>query len=962
MSFRVFHALWDADDSRVALFLNDNDPAAARWAGRYGVYLTFPGQHGGLREFLGIFDTTLPPPPDWRHLPPWILLPLRKGPLTGFQLELVAQSGGGTLPPLVFDRAVTYDFGRRGAIDEERVYCWHALTASGAAPDSPPFRHLLIDTQEIEGDHAYLKDMIDTFVDTAANPPYRYRITSIMACTVRGGRIGPATEIFGPRARRDLHASSDFESRSFPTLEALRQMAQDADEDTESIDTRAFRHTVVDARAYEQPKLALHLGVSERGAQRLRERVSFLHIPTNSIGALAQARSRTSATGTWVNRILRISDMPEARTPLDLCTIVYGAQLPLRHGRDGFRLEYAFDGVSMGDIVGIFVDDRVRITYVNDAMAATDGTPEDDAFSSLYLRFLIDRLVPMDDAQVLAEYNDVIANVVTRLKRQLAHRHEPGEAPDETRGPAETIRPPRGLGLADMLWPACLATLDGLDRAAPRGHRPLREVMPQQEFARMPHLAHALMATPRFAAAVAEVRGRRPPDGENGIGAAALHMAGGDDRVRDWVRAQTTAEQQATIWDLFEIGPDLAAQLARRNVTIPAAYKPDPATLRAIRNLLQDSSGIARAAAVYRAFGYHDEAHDLTGIGVQLAARGGPAAPGPSLDDLEAMAGRLGHAHELVAADIACMGRILAACGLPVEPIDPAQVPFEPVPPDQHVASLLARIEPLVRRKAAPTAREAARADIEHLRSPALIEELVRRLELVDHTSEILRVTVATAEAITQWANAPADAAIAGGRRMAAPAMTEADWLGLRQALRQPDALPGPLRVDRLAEDDWAHTGVPMARDMAQCAAALRLLVREARAEAETRLGEARTLATRDLDDQFACLETYGGIALATLAAQVLQAEARQLHTRLAGRLPHAEAPEPLRRAWDGLGRALAPDHAIAMLPEALGHAGVLSQAARALIEAAGGGADPGIVLTLPQPPRFADVRPSLPA
>ena len=150
MSFRIVHALWDDKEGRVALFLNPDDQFA-RWRTRYEIYLTVGGQHGGHREFLGIFDASKPVARDWPDLPAWVMLPVLRGAIA-FSLELQPHRPGTGAGPLRldFDATVIFDYRRRGVLDEERFYCWQADSSGGRAGAFERKRHLFIMDQRAE--------------------------------------------------------------------------------------------------------------------------------------------------------------------------------------------------------------------------------------------------------------------------------------------------------------------------------------------------------------------------------------------------------------------------------------------------------------------------------------------------------------------------------------------------------------------------------------------------------------------------------------------------------------------------------------------------------------------------------------------------------------------------------------------------------------------------------------------
>ncbi len=990
MSNRILHALWDADEGRVALFLNP-DRRFARWRARYNVFLTVTGEHGGRRDFLGIFDASRPTARDWPDLPPWILLPVLKGAIASFALELIpkAQAAGSPSDPagelarplrVEFDRSLQFDYRRRGVIEEERYYCWYAESA-GARGAADRRRHVIVRGQEIEGDQLHQDDFVNGFVEAAAAPPFQHRVSRMLAFAVRDNRIGPAKEILGAKARREVRVAVELEPHLLPTLEQLTTLAADNGQETDSIDTKAFRSIVIDAEAYDQPRLSLRLGSSEQGARRLQERITFLHIPTNAMSALrtlqrpAAPGSPAEARANWVKRLLPVSDSAGARDPLDLLFdpqlrhVTYGADLPLLAERRGdsaiYYLDQAFDRVAMGDIVGIFVHDRVRLDYPSHRMESGEDAESKTAFSSLYLRFLINRLEPMDTERVIREYDEEIVHVLARVKRQLIERDGADEGtgetpPDVADGMASGgSGPQRGLRLADLLAPAIDQQLADEDRRRPRGKAGrLREVMAPAEFQRLPHVAHALCVTEQFGDKVKEL-GRKAPEADVGFCAAAVHMVGGTDRTRTWLKAHPAATQQATIWEMFEIDPYFIDRCADMKVAIPEAYRADPDMLRELAQLFTNSQRLERAARILVDFDRHEDARRLLGAaeGLHVPVAGEPTS-GASIEDLDVIVGLLRLGEDLLVEDIDRLAAILAACKLPAETIDVASVAVGTGGDARALALLRTRAAQVLARKASPHERAAMLGELNRLRSQGVLEMLVERLEQVDHKSEILRVVIGTAEALTEWANAtPLQHSEAPDTNGRAAQLGEAEWDAICRSLRAPDLLADGLHIARLATEPQPATQA-LGPELSLCAAQLQALVAAARHDAQARLGAAATRAGHELNAQFASLEQFAGVALATLTARHLTAAAVQIREQVATLPPGTGADmDALGEAWNGLGRALAPDRALLLLPDALRHAEVLFQRASQLM-APSGVAVP--LMTLPPTPTYGEVRPML--
>ncbi len=986
MSFRIVHALWDDKEGRVALFLNPDDQFA-RWRTRYEIYLTVGGQHGGHREFLGIFDATKPVARDWPDLPPWVMLPVLRGAISAFSLELQPHRPGTGAGPirLDFDATVIFDYRRRGVLDEERFYCWQADSSGGRAGAFERKRHLFIMDQraeDIAGAQVLEGDFVNAFVDIAAAQA-RHTVTRMLAYTVREGRIGPAKEIKGANARREIPVKAEFDQRRFPTLDELRALAADAGQETDSIDTKAFRSIVIEAEAYEQPRLSLRLGSSERGARRLQDRITFLHIPTNQISALRAIQTTHSPTSPeavrtdWIGRILGLSSIAGARDPLDLLFdaennyVRHGGDLPLLAERRGdtqiYYLDHTFDHVAMGDIVGIFVHDNVRLDYPSQRTESGEDSETKSSFSSLYLRFLIDRLEPMDTERVILEYSEEIGDVLSRVKRQLMARvgdHHDDDTGPPTDGflPSSTSGPSRGLRLTELLGPALDSVLIEEDRRR-HGRNPgrLRAVMTADDFHRLPNVAHALCVTDHFGNRVKEV-GRRPPESEPGFCVASLHMAGGTELARSWVKANASAPQQATIWQMFEIDPNFVEDCARLHTSIPTDYRPDPDVLRDLYALLHQPQRLERAMRIFAEFERGDYARRILSAADAFQGRSpGDGARALSLEDLEAVVGLTRFADDLVREEIDRAMAILAACKLQTDAIDISSVHISGQPDRQRLTELRARTTHVITRKLGPGVREQYVADAQRFQSEGVLHFLVERLEIVDHRSEILRFVLGTADAVTQWANQSSDTAVSNGRPYAYPPMGETDWDQIRLSLRAPEVLPDALQIRRLADPQGqGGVAVELAGNLAQCAAALQRLIAEARAEASRSISGGANGADREINEQFTALERYASVALATLTARQLASAAQRIGDYLSGAQSIAGADlQALAESWNGLGRALAPDRALHALPEALRHADSFLRKAAPHIDPASSSQP---LVELPPPPSYEEVRQSLAA
>jgi hypothetical protein len=979
-AWRHFHALWDKDEGRIALFLNVARDDHLRLARRYDVYHAIEAEHGGRREYLGVFDASKPPAADWRWLPPWILLPLFKSTLSQFTLTLepVREARQGEDEPaldadatpltLHFDRGIAFDYRRRLERGDGRFYGFYAETMRTQRTAQDQFRSLRFGDQERElgrSGSGHLPTQ-DAFV-SAYTGSESSRVRRIMAYAVRGGRIGPALTIYSGRARPVVRVAGQIDKLPPPREEQLQQFIDDNDKEQESLHSKAFRHMVFAPRT--QPRLTVRLAdaANPERAERLRQRLTFLHVPMNLVTGLMAARSEAEEGDEWMKTILRLSEtkVSDPSDPLAHCVHKQGSQLELRRIGGDLVVEYPFENVSVGDLVGVVVHDQVRLALDRGPQQISDGADRRNGYSSLYLRFLIDRLRPMNAASIRDEEHDVIEDVLNRSR--LRYRPSADEA-DEEIDASDDDTPDSaagGLRLGDLLWPACQSKLveeDGRRRNGRQGR--LREIMLRADFDRVPNIAHAMCTTEKLGDRLRE-RGRRPtPDAEKPLCATILGMLPDmRERTLQWAKGNGTASQQSTIWRMIEIDPYFADWCARTNVTLPRDHTPEPEVLRAVHELRNKTDPLRRAAQIYAEYGREEEKNRLLYAIAHLEARTSQGnGQGPSLDELQHHVEDVQTAEALLRGDFERMLEVLRQCQLPVDRIDQTQVHIAGHFDTHAFAAQRQVIQRLLHGKAAPQQLRSALDDLDRIQSPGVLALLASRLEQVEADAEILRVVVETAEHVTRWANYVVDGPPG---QAGIPPLTLADWTELSRAIRAPGALPDQFRLERLAAGPHAGNGLAYGHTLAAAAAALKRLVEEAHAFTADRLARTpgaaqhgRQLA-HDLAGHFESLEVYGGIALATLVTRTLRAGADHVYSELATLAPEQAArAHGLLAHWNGLGRCLAPDRALIMLPEALGHARELFREMSVLKGSGGEPPEPH----LPNVPTFAQVRERLPA
>ena len=488
--------------------------------------------------------------------------------------------------------------------------------------------------------------------------------------------IGPAVEIHAGAVQPTVRVDPNFVAVPLPSRQAGHAHAQASGSFSEFLDSMAYEHMIEKPRSHLQPKLIVRLSGADdmATAEWLRRRVTFLHIPTNKVAALAAARRSNVEGGDWIRRIQRFSlEGAAGRTDLsEHCFHCQGTQLQLmRHGQD-LMIEHTFADVSVGDIIGVIVHGRVRLVYDDGQSRKADGVDRGRRHSSLHLRFLIKELRPMASALIRAEETDIINNLLNSGRFRLGEDDldEETEAGDHDGGEVNASN----LSLNELLWPACEAKLDEVDRRLRSGRRGgLLDAMSRSDFDLFPHIAHALCTRMQLARKARERRRRpRPERLHSPICATLLDMFGGEENTMAWVLRHAGARQQCTIWSIFEFDPAFARWCANRGITIPPELTVDISLLKEVWELRNKPDVLQRAARIFASYGDEEERSRLV-RGIDLI-KNRPAVANVSLDDLLDIVRDIQVAEDRLRGEFDRMIDILQKCQQPVDDLDLSQI------------------------------------------------------------------------------------------------------------------------------------------------------------------------------------------------------------------------------------------------------------------------------------------------
>ena len=195
--------------------------------------------------------------------------------------------------------------------------------------------------------------------------------------------------------------------------------------------------------------------------------------------------------------------------------------------------------------------------------------------------------------------------------------------------------------------------------------------------------------------------------------------------------------------------------------------------------------------------------------------------------------------------------------------------------------------------------------------------------------------------------------------------LTHAEWDAIRRLLRSGPMLPDQLRIEKLSGPGRGPGGLPFGSTIFDKASKLRSTLDDARRHALKAVAsqadpqQSRLVASR-LKDHFESLTLFSSVALATLVARTLREETKGIYARVrddakTGRIDDITR---LTRSWNALGRSLAPEKALTMLLEALGHARELFDGLEELSRTGPVGRSE---LHLADPPTFQEIHRELP-
>ena len=939
------HPFWDADAGLLALFLERGTEPD----GRAAVYIEHAQKGVGRRELVGFFDASEPLPAEWEVLPHWLLL---KVPVDAdrFAVELRPVDAGwrhGRVR-LSFDRGVVSQI---HSTDEARVYGFHAERSEETRRQRSRFRIFDFATQGDFETSGNLQSCIDAFRTGLAEVPRRLHISQIMQYSVRAGVFGPARSIFAEDAARELAVFGEVTPRRYDA----EGRAGRHDDDRA---TRAWQELFSVTAGHSgpehmQPTLKVHLGTIADVAYDLERRVVFLHIPANLIAAI-QATSDQSPRKQQVLRALLGRSRPglaAAEGEAKLAQVCHATTAEARQHEDGWWLRHDFSGVAMGDIVGVVVSDRADLVYRSGAAASAPGR-------RLYLRFLIDRMPAIDVERIkLSPLHTLIGRVIMEVERE----HSESSDHVAARSAAAAAAPQRGLRLGERLWEALAPRLRALEAelTGPR-RRQLMAILKPEEFQRQPSLLASLASTPElWQQAGRRGRGGRERE-EADFVAAAYVLAGHDQATLAWVKSHESAEQQAVLYDVLLHRREMLEELPRRNIMVPPDADLDAAA-RALE-MLRAPDELTWASEVLNHTGDTDYADDIEHARKLFAEAPANADGRFTFDTLLQVRDAIEQAEVRVRTDLATAKRLLET-RLSIEADDIEDMHAVRTRGTVDVKALRHKAEAAIRQRIPDRGGQAAAInELGRIVVPGVLARIVEHLDRGYDESTAKSIALVVARAFTAYACDPeADGRAGLDSTGPVPPVEEAEWAALQGRVALSGLLADEIRLAELVAAGGAATERQAVREVAEVARALLEIVSDARRHAETKLRGTTTTSDYDLrlvHGQFAALEAYGAVALATRVARRLNVLADDVREQLDARaepLPPGAALSELARSWSDLGRVLAPDRSLRLMRQSLNKFDVFRSNVAPFLGPEGN--DPDLLpLALPPPPRFAEI------
>ncbi|MGH6816838.1 MAG: hypothetical protein ACREC6_14160, partial [Hyphomicrobiaceae bacterium] len=237
------------------------------------------------------------------------------------------------------------------------------------------------------------------------------------------------------------------------------------------------------------------------------------------------------------------------------------------------------------------------------------------------------------------------------------------------------------------------------------------------------------------------------------------------------------------------------------------------------------------------------------------------------------------------------------------------------------------------------SARAEARKLLDGVRLVETLRVVARLFDEAGHGDAIWHIVLSAADDITDWANGYADRAFKGEKHERGRRFDREAWDALGPVLRGENLVAGAVKIESLMRKTAVDGGLPWADRLAPAALGLLKLVQDARSKAENLLDQSHVVHHQNFRAHLDQLRAYADVAFSTCVAgkllQLADAVRRELAPPLFNGAGHVEkwnahVPE-IRSSWNRLGRALAPECGLRLLPEALDQARILVHHAQQL-------------------------------
>lgn len=931
---QLFKAVWDASERAVVIFFGAASQQATTPSFRVFVGRWRPGPDpAAAMEFAGIFSThvpqvTLKPASSgWAHVPPWIAIPVPDAAPFDLVLEATEEWDGPADAVLSFDPSLNFD-PKRYRHNEQRVYTVFGINAPAKKGDSGVQRLLW----QLEGNAG--KDpgltgggsFIDGFIK-AAKQKKGMNIGLIVGHTQVESddgpiRIGPLARVF-PAREREIGITADIRDMPYPGAARFQDQAELRGSDASFLDTRAFSHFVFSSGSYRQPHIEVRLGATgEIGAERARD-IAFVHVRQNPRQWKEIAKSSFDPKANDLRRIYGTDPIPDViATHGDEAAIVRSSK------GDRLVLERLFDAVALGDIVGVIALDDSRVYY--------DGR-KDVAFGrGIFLRFLVNRVLLMDPAQINAELGGVIDDAVSEQEQRLsmaglrraAASGEPSAAGEgDGSEAAQARRSFRPQSLMEILFGAMIGELQAVEQAASgdEGGDNVHTLLSRSFFRSAPHVAHALGAVGRFRRSVKGVSALSRPTRDDTFLSIAVKLTEPPPFVAEWVMGIPPGAGQVMAWEIVASCPEFVGLCAEYKLVLSNPRGPR-FDYMAVLALLQNPTALRRAQRIYRDFDMVQPAASLARLLKAIAER--EALP---FDDLADGAQSVAHARRLLAAETDVLFKLLRLLGETAEEEDLLQ------PIDETVYERFAGHDRRATREEISRGIEARvdRASLQEallsfvsIRSGESLWRLLTSLRSEDPTIAAQDILKTCALKVCAWGGLRLPPEGRGRKRAKAAVKPKADdvifeWLS--EASRSwAEQIPAKLSLADLSSNSSRRDERGFYADLRPAAIALTQLIDQARDDFEARTEQR--LPPGMIDRHLSQLEALAGVALILRVREHLEQFAQDayqdhLMDALRKRRDRVNYFRDLQNDWDRMGRSLAPDRFPIVLDDAMKHA-----------------------------------------